>query len=139
MGQRRRFLRSRLLIIPTLLLAAVGVLHAASRGLPAATHAITLDGKFADWAPVFAQADQVSVDGNASLGGAGCHPTNPDRDCVNISGQGRDVVRAASTWDATHVYFYVGRSQDYEKITHCAFVLDLDGNGRFDAPGVETK
>ncbi|MEN9798989.1 MAG: hypothetical protein RL653_2685, partial [Pseudomonadota bacterium] len=127
----RRALRLRVLssVLLALLLAVAGALHAASRSLPAATPAIVLDGQFHDWAQVFAQPAQVSTDGNASVTGAGCHPTNPDRDCVSVSGRGRDVVRVASTWDASHLYFYVARSADYEKITHCAFVLDLDADG----------
>ncbi|MBM4380103.1 MAG: hypothetical protein FJ086_12545, partial [Deltaproteobacteria bacterium] len=133
MGPRRTRLRSSFLVTSARLVVAAGALHAASRGLPAAAHTIALDGRFDDWAPVFAQPEQVSVDGNASLTGASCHPTNPDRDCVTISGQGRGVVRVASTWDATHVYFCVGRSPDYEKIAHCAFVLDLEADGLAEA------
>ncbi|MHB8877000.1 MAG: Ig-like domain-containing protein, partial [Myxococcaceae bacterium] len=88
---------------------------------------ITVDGQFADWQQVMLNPLQVSVDGNGATSGAGCYPTNPDRDCEGFSAQ-RDVARFAWTFDNTNIYTSLERPTSNATLTY-SFVMDVDADG----------
>ncbi|MBI3183425.1 MAG: hypothetical protein HYZ28_14905, partial [Myxococcales bacterium] len=94
---------------------------------------ITIDGLFADWKQVLLNPLQVSVDGNASLVGAGCYPTNPDRDCTQIGGNGRDILKFAWTYDSTNIYTFLIRESNTGSVMKYFFIMDLDADGLAEA------
>src|SRR5437763_11548808 len=65
---------------------------------------IAVDGQYSDWQYVLLNPLQVTNDGN-SIFGAGCYPTNPDRDCENFTAQ-RDITQFAWTYDNTNIFTY---------------------------------
>lgn len=90
---------------------------------------ITIDGNFDDWSQVFVNPLQFSADGNASVTGGGCYPTNPDRDCPNINGTGRDITQFAWTYDNTNIYTYLSREKSTSSVMHYTFVMDVNADG----------
>ncbi|MDQ3264622.1 MAG: hypothetical protein M3Y59_13310, partial [Myxococcota bacterium] len=110
-------------------LALLGAGHAAASTLPT-LRTISVDGQFSDWNQILLNPLQVTVDGNASITNtAGCYPTNPDRDCTNLSGTGRDILTFAWTYDPTYIYTYLRRDASSNSVMNYFFIMDLNANG----------
>ena len=66
---------------------------------------INLDGSFGDWQTVFANPENLVLDGDGST--VPC-PESTDRDCI-VSSKGADIRRMAITWDDQNLYLYAER------------------------------
>ncbi len=80
--------------------------------------AISIDGDMSDWAAVLADRDNVSCDA-ANAG---------DRDAV-VASSGRNMSRAAITWDATFVSVYLERAGRVPGDPSFLFYVDSDNDG----------
>ena len=90
----------------------------------AVLHAITVDGNLAEWIDVLADPVQTSFDGpNMGL---------VDRDAP-VQSTGRDLATFAWTYDATYVYWYVGRVGSISNVQQFWFYVDTDTDGRMDS------
>jgi len=99
----------------------LGLAAGVSAPAAAVLHGITVDGNLAEWNDVLADAWQTSFDGpNAGL---------VDRDAP-VQSTGRDLATFAWTYDATYVYWYVGRVGSISNVQQFWFYIDTDIDGR---------
>jgi hypothetical protein len=87
---------------------------------------INIDGQFNDWQLVLLNPLQVTNDGN-SISGAGCYPTNSDRDCEAFTPQ-RDITQFAWTYDTNNIYTMLQRPTSQATLTY-SFVMDVNADG----------
>lgn len=127
---------------------AAALLAAGERPARAATpltlKTIQIDGSFADWDAVLANALQATRDGDGSSAAikANCALYSTDRDCPQTGGSGNDFLTFAWTYDATHVYLYVERYGSTSNGVDFLFVADVDRDRRLrrlDAGGAPSR
>jgi len=101
----------------------LGLAAAVSAAPAAVLHGITVDGNLAEWNDVLADTWQTSFDGPA----AGL--TDLD---APVQSTGRDLATFAWTYDATYVYWYVGRVGSTSNVQQFWFYIDTDIDARMD-------
>lgn len=84
---------------------------------------IAVDGDMADWAAVLADPFQTAYDGPA----AGLLDLD-----APVPSTGRDLTTFAWTYDATHLYFYVGRVASSSNVQRFWFYIDTDDDDRME-------
>jgi len=97
----------------------LAVAAAGSSSRASVLHGITVDGNLAEWNDVLADPVQTAYDGpSAGL---------TDRDAP-VQSTGRDLGTFAWTYDATYVYWYVGRVGSVSNVQQFWFYVDTDGD-----------
>jgi uncharacterized repeat protein (TIGR01451 family) len=81
---------------------------------------ITIDGDMADWSAVLADGRQTAEDGPAGA--------LSDLDAP-VPSTGRDLLTFAWTYDANHLFFYVGRVGSASNLQRFWFYIDTDEDG----------
>ena len=99
---------------------------------PLTLRTITVDGSFADWDAVLANAAQATHDGDGSSTAikANCGLYSTDRDCPMTGGAGNDFLTFAWTYDATNVYLYIERYGSSSNSVDFLFVADVNRDKR---------
>ncbi len=130
-GRARR--RPTLVIALSLVALSAAVLlgpgeRPAQASTPLTLRTVTIDGSFADWDAVLANAAQTTHDGDGSSTAikANCSLYSTDRDCPMTGGAGNDFLTFAWTYDASNVYLYIERYGSSTNGVDLFFVADVN-------------